>query len=229
MLYLWSCNQSVAWKSTHWNMLRPKIYWTKSQWNLAKFQNFEKFNIIIQICTDVAVLLYSIWELLSNTLFAFTVDYMYFFQFLPEETPFFQFPSFFREETYFFWKFPNPGFKWFKSANPESHSCEFFEIESIKLIPNRNILIHFDKLMLILIVQASQWAQINFSTLNQHLFNVELQLSSTILRPQCWYLVEKWVENVINDQPKINVSITQFNQKSMKFEVEISTLKNGWN
>ena len=82
MLYLWSCNQSVAWKCRHWNMLRPKIYWTKSKRNLAKFQNFEKFNII-QICTDVTVLLHSIWELLSNTLFAFTFDYMYFFQFLP--------------------------------------------------------------------------------------------------------------------------------------------------
>ena len=81
MLYLWSCNQSVAWKCRHWNMLRPKIYWTKSQRNLVKFQNFEKFNIK-QICTDVTVLLHSIWELLSNTLFAFTFDYS-FFHFLP--------------------------------------------------------------------------------------------------------------------------------------------------
>ena len=85
MLYPWSCNQSVAWKCRHLNMLRPKIYWTKSQRNLAKFQNFEKFNII-QICTDVTVLLHSIWELLSKALFAFTFDYMYFFQFLPQET-----------------------------------------------------------------------------------------------------------------------------------------------
>ena len=80
----------VAWKCRHWNMLRPKIYWTKRQQNLAKFQNFEKFNII-QICTDVTVLLHSIWELLSNTLFAFTFDYMYFFQFLPVSSSFFHF------------------------------------------------------------------------------------------------------------------------------------------
>ena len=71
-------------------MLRPKIYWTKSQRNLAKFQNFEKFNII-QICTDVTVLLHSIWELLTKPLFAFTFDYMYFFQFLPLSSSFFQF------------------------------------------------------------------------------------------------------------------------------------------
>ena len=84
MLYLWSCNQSVAWKCRHWNMLRPKIYWTKSQRNLAKFQNFEKFNII-QICTDVTVLLHSIWELLSNTLRSHltTCISSSFFHFLP--------------------------------------------------------------------------------------------------------------------------------------------------
>ena len=65
----------------------------------------------IQICIDVSMLLYSIWELLSNTLFAYTIDHMYFFQFLPEETgknTFFQFLPFFPEETYFFQKFPNP-------------------------------------------------------------------------------------------------------------------------
>ena len=37
----------------------------------------------IQTCIDVPVLLHSIWELFSNTLFACTIDYMYFFQFLP--------------------------------------------------------------------------------------------------------------------------------------------------
>ena len=46
-LYLWLCNQSVAWMCSHWNMQRSDMkyickYWTTSQWNLAKFQNFEK-------------------------------------------------------------------------------------------------------------------------------------------------------------------------------------------
>ena len=72
----------------------------------------------IQICIDVPIFLLSIWELLSNTLFACTIDYMFFFQFLPlsssffrkklEEIPFFQFLPFFPEETYFFRKFLNP-------------------------------------------------------------------------------------------------------------------------
>ena len=51
-----------------------------SQWNLAKFQ--------IQICIDVPVLLYSIWELLSNILFACTFEYN---EFLPVSSAFFQF------------------------------------------------------------------------------------------------------------------------------------------
>ena len=73
----------------------------------------------IQICIDVPIFLHSIWELHSHTLFACTIDYMYFFQFLSlfssffrkklEEIPFFQFLPFFQEETYFFRKFPNPG------------------------------------------------------------------------------------------------------------------------
>ena len=83
MLYLWSCNQSVAWKCRHWNMLRPK----KSQRNLANSRILR--NLILYICTNVTVLLHSIWKLLSNTLFAFTFDYMYFFQFLPLSSSFF--------------------------------------------------------------------------------------------------------------------------------------------
>ena len=84
----------------------------------------------IQICIDVPMLLYSIWELLSNTLFAYTIGHMYFFQFLPlsssffqflseelEEIPFFQFLPFFPEETYFFRKFLNPANKtWIKTS-----------------------------------------------------------------------------------------------------------------
>ena len=74
----------------------------------------------IQNCIDVPILLHSVWVLLSNTLFPCTIDYMYFFQFLPisssffqkklEEIPFFQFLPFFPKETCFFWKFPNPAF-----------------------------------------------------------------------------------------------------------------------
>ena len=40
-------------------------------------------NLKLSLCIDVPVLLHSIWELLSNTLFTCTFDFMYFFQFLP--------------------------------------------------------------------------------------------------------------------------------------------------
>ena len=63
--------------------------------NLAKFKNFEKTDL--HWCSNL--LLYSIWELLSNTLFAYTINYMHFFQ-VPVSSAFFQvFSS-------FFWKKP---------------------------------------------------------------------------------------------------------------------------
>ena len=81
-MYLWSCNQSVAWKCRHWNMLRHKIYWTKSQRNLAKFQNFEKFNI------NRSALMLQYYFTVSGNFFPTLClrshfDYIYFFQFLP--------------------------------------------------------------------------------------------------------------------------------------------------
>ena len=86
MLYLRSCNQSVACKCRNWNMLRPNILDNKSM-ERCKIPEFWE----LQICIDVTVLLHSIWELLSNTLFAFTFDYMHFFQFLPLSSSFFHF------------------------------------------------------------------------------------------------------------------------------------------
>ena len=74
-----------------------KIPLGESKWILALGRKF-------------LTLLHSIWELLSDTLFACSFDFMYFFQFLPKETGrntlflVFSIP----EETYFFWKFPNP-------------------------------------------------------------------------------------------------------------------------
>ena len=68
----------------------------------------------------------------------------------------------------------------------------------------------------------TQWAQINFSTLNQRWFNVEPQLSSTLIFG--WEIVD--FETMINQK---STSQPQFNQKSTKFEVEMSMLKNGWN
>ena len=69
----------------------------------------------LQICIDVPILLDSNWELFSSTMFACTIDYMYFFQFLPFFSNFFwkkleeiQFLPFFPEEKYFFRKFLNP-------------------------------------------------------------------------------------------------------------------------
>ena len=115
MLYLWSCNQSVACKCRNWNMLRPNILDNKSM-EPCKIPEFWE----LQICIDVTALLHSIWELLSNTLRSHltTCISSSFFRFLPvsstffrkklEEIPFFQFLPFFREETYFFRKFPNP-------------------------------------------------------------------------------------------------------------------------
>ena len=58
------------------------------------------------------------------------------------------------------------------------------------------------------------------------LLNVESTLSLNF--PQRWYLVEKWVENVTMINQK-STSQPQFNQKSTKFKVQISMLKNGWN
>ena len=74
----------------------------------------------------------------------------------------------------------------------------------------------------------SQWAQINFSTLNQRWFNVEPQLSSTILNVDIW-LRNHWFCN--NDQPKINFS-TKIQPKinqiwSWNINVE-KWLKFGW-
>ena len=75
---------------------------------------------------------------------------------------------------------------------------------------------------------STQWAQINFSTLNQRWFNVEPQLSSTILNVGIW-LRNRWFWN--NDQPKINFSTTiqpKINQVwSWKINVE-KWLKFGW-
>ena len=86
MLYLWSCNQSVACKCRNWNKVRPNILDNESM-EPCKIPEFWE----LQICIDVTVLLHSIWELLSNTLFAFTFDYMHFFQFLPLSSSFFHF------------------------------------------------------------------------------------------------------------------------------------------
>ena len=85
MLYLWSCNQSVACKCRNWNMPRPNILDNKSM-EPCKIQEFWE----LQICIDVTVLLHCIWELLSNTLFAFTFD-IHFFRFLPLSSSFFHF------------------------------------------------------------------------------------------------------------------------------------------
>ena len=74
-------------------------------------------------------------------------------------------------------------------------------------------------------INKPQWAQINFSTLNQRWFYVEPQLSSTILNVDKW-LRNRWFWN--NNQPQINFSTT-IQPKSTKFEVEISVLENGWN
>ena len=75
---------------------------------------------------------------------------------------------------------------------------------------------------------GSQWAQINFSTLNQRWFNVEPQLSSTILNVDIW-LRNSWFCN--NDQPEINFSTTiqpKINQVwSWNINVE-KWLKFGW-
>ena len=60
------------------------------QWNLAKFQNFEKYRSAA-ICIDVPGSLHNIWELLSSTLFACTFDFVYFFQFLQLSSSFFHF------------------------------------------------------------------------------------------------------------------------------------------
>ena len=67
----------------------------------------------IKIYIDFPILLLSIWELPSNTLFAYTIDYNVFLPVFSsffwkklEEIPFF---PFFPEETYFFRKFLNPG------------------------------------------------------------------------------------------------------------------------
>ena len=77
-------------------------------------------------------------------------------------------------------------------------------------------------------MRLTQWAQIDFSTLNQHWFNVEPQLSSTILNVDIW-LRDCWFCN--NDQPKINFSTTiqpKINQVwSWNISVE-KWLKSGW-
>ena len=84
MLYLWSCNQSVAWKCRHWNMLRPKIYWTKSQRNLAKFQNF--LHWCYSVTSQYLGTSFQHFVCVHIWLHVFLPVSSTFFRFLPEET-----------------------------------------------------------------------------------------------------------------------------------------------
>ena len=73
----------------------------------------------------------------------------------------------------------------------------------------------------------SQWAQINFSTLNQRWFNVEPQLSSTILNFDIWFR-NRWLRN--NDQPKnqlLNHNSTK-NQPSLKLKYQCWKMVEIW-
>ena len=90
--YLWSCNQSVAWKSRHWKMLWPDIYilyksWKKKPLLHNKFKNFEEYRSAIYI--DVPVLLHS--QYLGDCFQHFDCMHIWLLVFLPVSSTFFQF------------------------------------------------------------------------------------------------------------------------------------------
>ena len=92
LLYLWSCNQSAAWKcrpGMKYLIMQKEIIWTAGQWNRAKFQNFERYRstLMFQYYFTVSGNLFPTLSVHEHIwLHVFLPISSSFFHFLPEET-----------------------------------------------------------------------------------------------------------------------------------------------